>query len=98
QLERPESEQLVANLFDQLLTLGHRERSLLCGEDLLGEAHDLRVGLPGREQIELGQIHAVNQRAMKPRLHFVKAIYPIRRSSAVLTANGGCAVCVKISG
>ena len=66
-LERPEAEQFVEHVADQLLALGMVERMLLLGQLFLDDVADLVLDLLARHGVERGQVDEIEQAAGEAR-------------------------------
>src|SRR5712691_4156553 len=81
-LDGSKPKQLMLDIVDQPFALGCGQRHRLLGEYAFSQARNFRMHLVGLERRQLGQVHPVDECAMKTRLHLLKRGLPVAVAAA----------------
>jgi len=73
-LQRPQPEEFVLNIVYEPVAFRTRERHCFLRQYGFRQARNLGMDLIWRQRSQLGQIHAIDERAVQPRLHFLKGM------------------------
>jgi hypothetical protein len=70
----PETKEFVSDFVNQPFTLDRGERRIFLRQQTAGESRDFLMELVRLEHTELGQIHSVDEHAVKARFHVLEAL------------------------